>query len=208
MHVPPRYSHEHDPSVIEFIRSNGFGLLVSGQSPDLQASHIPLELDVRPNGWFLHGHLSRANRQLKQLELLPEVLLVFSGPHAYVSSSWYEKENVPTWNYQSVHCYGRLRMLTEEELRQSLTGLMHHYEQHREQPLRFNDLSDDLVNRQIRGIAGVEIAITRYEAAWKLSQNRHAEDRENIIQQLEQENDPEAHEMARVMRKFDYHSKA
>ena len=106
MYIPPLFRID-DPEVVkDFVRKHSFGILVSS-THTLLATHIPLEWELDPDGKeVLYGHISGANPQAVGLEEAPQVLCIFSGPHTYVSSGWYDHENVPTWHYQAVHIRG------------------------------------------------------------------------------------------------------
>src|SRR5690606_28043582 len=111
----------------------------------------------------------------------------FQGPHAYISSSWYEKENVPTWNYQAVHLYGAAKLMDEAELKADLAKLMQKYEQHREHPVLWETLSSEMLEKELKGIVGFKIHVTEVQAAFKMSQNRNETDYRNIIDHLKKE---------------------
>ena len=143
------------------------------------ASHLPLllETDAGPNGSLI-GHLARANPQWQGVDG-QQVLAVFSGPHAYVSPSFYEAENVvPTWNYVAVHVYGTLRVLDDPELlTKILDKSVKMYEQNRPSPWLL-DADTAYFEKMVRAIVGFRIEIDRIEGKWKLSQNQPAERQE------------------------------
>src|SRR5699024_6280016 len=131
-----------------------------------------------------------ANPQWKTMKNGKEkVLVIFQGPHAYISSTWYQHENVPTWNYQAIHVYGMPRILNDQELEEDLTALLEKYERHRSPAVLWENMSSE-TKKQIKGIVGFEIKIEEIQAAYKLSQNRNEVDYQQIIQQLKQENNP------------------
>jgi transcriptional regulator len=105
------------------------------------------------------GHMAYGNPQWRKFETCEDVLVIFQGPHAYISSSWYEEENVPAWNYQAVHVYGTASILDEEELKQDLTMLLQKYEKHRKNPVLWDKLSPQLLEQQLKGIVGFKINI-------------------------------------------------
>src|SRR6185436_9306981 len=112
MYIPRLNRLEDADEVWRFVDANSFALLVSQVEGRPYATHIPILAANRPNGEkYLHGHIARANPHWKHWREEEEVLAVFAGPHAYVSSSWYDHPNVPTWNYIAVHVYGRLRVV-------------------------------------------------------------------------------------------------
>ena len=129
-----------------------------------------------------------------------EVLAVFSGPHSYISSSWYDHENVPTWNYLAVHVYGKVQLHSLEETIEALKRLVNKYEAKSENPVSVEDLSKKTM-LQARGIVSFEIGITAIEAKKKLSQNRDDKNYKNIITELEKTNDNQAIAVAEEMKK-------
>ncbi len=150
--------------------------------------------------YYLTGHMADGNPQWRTFETCENVLAMFQGSHAYISSSWYEKENVPTWNYQAVHIYGTVSILKNEELVQDLTMLLQKYEKHRENPVLWENLSSK-TKKQMKGIVGFKIKVEEVQAADKLSQNRNDEDYNNIINKLYEENDGQSKAVAEAMKK-------
>ena len=129
MYIPEYYKNENRPEIEAFLKANAFGILVNVIDGKPWATHVPLELVECPDGKrFLVAHISRENEQWKGLSPDEEVLAIFSGPHAYISSSWYDFEGVPTWNYSAVHVYGKPRILDESETIASLKALVDKYE--------------------------------------------------------------------------------
>ena len=125
MYIHPLNTWENQPEVLDFIRKNSFATLYTQVEGRPWATHLPVFLEGKSEGKFvLHGHLAKANSQWKQLAQAEEVLIVFQGPHAYISSSWYTHENVPTWNYLAVHVYGKVRLIEGEELMHHLKSLV------------------------------------------------------------------------------------
>ena len=198
MYIPPKYRHEDPDAIRAFVRENAFGILVSSGARGPMATHIPMELIRTSDGeWVLEGHLARANPQWKGLADGSEVLCIFNGPHAYVSSSWYREEEVPTWNYMAVHLSGTWKLQSEAQLHASLKRLVDRYEADSEHPVSMEGFSAPVL-RQIRGIVGFEICITAMEAAYKLSQGRE-EDHPRIREELEKRGGAAA-EVARRMK--------
>ena len=185
MYIPDIYRNENAAEIKKFLYENSFGILINQSNSKLCATHIPLELETNSEGKeILCGHLSKENPQWKGFLENDEVLAVFSGPHSYISSSWYDHENVPTWNYMAVHVYGTLRLLNEQETIESLKKLVDKYEKKQENPIRVEDLSEKTM-RQARGIVAFEIEITSIQAKKKLSQNRDDKNYKSIITHLE-----------------------
>src|SRR5438477_8374293 len=160
MYVPPHFA-ESDPAALHaFVERHSFGLLVSQVGGVPFASHLPLLLDraAGPHGTLV-GHMARANPQWRELAG-QTALAVFSGPHAYVSPTWYEAENVvPTWNYVAVHAYGSCRLVEDPEaLARILTATVGTYEQSMPNPWLL-DASTDYFKKVVRGIVGFRIEI-------------------------------------------------
>lgn len=201
MYIPELYKNENQEEIRNFIHHNGFALLINQVNGKPWATHIPLVLETNSVGKeLLVGHLSIENPQAKSLINSEEVLAVFSGPHAYISSSWYDHENVPTWNYIAVHVYGIIRILNYDETVTSLKKLVDKYEAKSENPIRIEDLSEKTM-RQARGIVAFEMEITSIEATKKLSQNRDSKNYQNIISELEKTDDNQSISVANEMKK-------
>jgi transcriptional regulator len=199
----PKINEEQDQERIEdFIRKNSFAVLISAENNIPTATHIPIELDFTgENSKILRGHVARANPHWQLWAQNPQVLVIFSGAHSYISSSWYEKESVSTWNYIAVHVYGKIRIVDDEKLFESLQKLTDKYEVHQEKPLYFEQLNDTNIRKMMRAIVGFEIEIDRIEAKAKMSQNRSDKDYKNIVQQLHKTDDFQAHKIAEEMEK-------
>lgn len=203
MYVPPRYRVTDDASIDELIRAHGFATLVTHGAGGLMASHVPVELSRDAEGGrVLHGHLAKANPQWRQLEACPEVMVVFLGPHAFVTPTWYDHPNVPTWNYQAVHAYGPARVTHDEhELSASVRALSERYEPPESPPPRFDfdAMPEKLRTAELKGIVGFTIRVERVDAAFKLSQNRNATDKARIIRELRARGDEASRLIAEAM---------
>lgn len=201
MYIPDIYKNENQDEIHNFIHENGFAILVNQTNEKLWATHIPLLLETHENGQhFLIGHVSKLNPQGENLKHNDEVLAIFSGAHSYISSSWYDHENVPTWNYLAVHVYGKITLLNHDEVVVSLKNLVDKYEVDSENPVRVEELSEKTM-REARGVIGFKIAITSIEATKKMSQNRDAKNYQNIISELEKTAKPDAKAVANEMKK-------
>ncbi len=200
MYIPHYYKNEDLKEIKDFLMHNSFGILVNQVDGKPWASHIPLELDKDKEGKdILVGHIAKANPQGKAFDSNTEILCIFNGPHAYISSSWYKEEEVPTWNYIAVHVYGRLKVLNEEETMTSLHKLVDKYEKNSKNPISLHDMSPKTL-RQVKGIIGFQIEITAIQAAYKLSQNR-TEDHPKITSELTDQSDAGSKAIAQEMNK-------
>ncbi|MEQ8421041.1 MAG: FMN-binding negative transcriptional regulator [Arenibacter algicola] len=199
MYTPSHYKNENLDEVREFLKQNSFGILINQTDGRPWATHIPMELDVDDEGKdILVGHISKANPQWKSFKGNEEVLAIFNGPHSYISSSWYKEEEVPTWNYIAVHVYGKIQILNDEAVLDSLHKLVDKYEKASTNPVSIHNLSHKTM-RQIKGIVGFQIGITDIHATYKLSQTR-PEDHPKIIEELQKTNNPGSHEIANMIK--------
>jgi transcriptional regulator len=176
---------QSDQNIIDqYIKDNGFATIVSHSASKLMATHIPLMLQYIDNKPFLFGHIAKPNEQSSSIISEDQVLAIFMNHHAYISSSWYDHVNVPTWNYTSIHVYGQLRTLTQEEVIASMSALTDKYEKGRENSFHLSKLSDKEIAMQLRGITSFKIEVSNIQASWKMSQNRDDKNYETIISKL------------------------
>jgi transcriptional regulator len=179
MYVPPHFAENDRGKLGTLIAEHGFGLLVTVFEGRPVASHLPFLHEPERN--VLRAHVARANPQWKHFSADADVMVVFHGPHAYVSPSWYQAPGVPTWNYAVAHVYGRARAIEDPAaLKDIVEKLTAKYESHYEKP--WTPTYDP---RMLNAIIGVEIAITEVQGKFKLSQNRPAVDRAPVIAQLD-----------------------
>ncbi|MUH36102.1 FMN-binding negative transcriptional regulator [Zobellia amurskyensis] len=199
MFVPDQHRNENVSEIKEFLRANSFGILVSQYQNKPWATHIPLELETTEDGKeVLTAHIAKANPQWREFDQNEEVLCIFNGPHSYISSSWYKEEEVPTWNYVAVHVYGKLKVLSEEEVMASMHRLVDKYEANSKKPISLKDMSPRTL-KQIKGVVGFQVEITDIQAQYKLSKNRE-QDHPKIIEELEDSKDPMSIEIAKAMK--------
>lgn len=197
MYIPRLYRVEDQKEILEFISENSFGALVTYDGEKPIASHLPFEMIGNHDALTLYGHMSRANPQWKTFGD-QEVLVIFQGAHTYISPRWYKHVNVPTWNYMTVHSYGRPRLVEGDEAYVLLSRLITKHEAHSD--YRLESLPPDFVQKEIKGIVGFAIHVTRLEASYKLSQNRSDEDRTNIVLELEKRTDESSRLIAEAMK--------
>ena len=200
MHIPKTFEITDYKIIEQFIKENGFATLITNGSAFPTGTHIPLELEENEKSEkILAGHISKANPQWQEFENNPNVLVIFLSPiNHYISSSWYNHPNAPTWNYLSIHISGKIKVIKGEELWKSVSRLTDRYEQNSKNPVSLDKLPPS-VQKQINGIVGFEISIIKIDAQFKLSQNRTEEDFKNIIDELRLSNELGAKLMADVM---------
>ena len=186
MYVPRHFAAPDADAVRAVLAATDFAPLVTARAGVPAVTHLPV-LHAAEGGEFgcFRAHLARANPHWRELAAGAEALLVCQGPHGYVSPAWYRERNVPTWNYVAVHAWCRARLVEDRaELARLVADLMRHHEARAGGGARFEDYPRDYVDRMLRAVVGVELAIVRVEAAFKLSQNRSASEREFLSSNL------------------------
>jgi transcriptional regulator len=199
MYVPKHFAETDEARLSDFMARNSFALLTTVDEAGLPfASHLPLLWE--PETRRLHGHMAKANPQWRHFRNGREALAVFWGPHAYVSPSWYDKHpSVPTWNYATVHAYGRPQLVEgRAEAAALLRRLVETYEAGFDEPWRM-ELPEKYESSMIAAIQPFSIEVTRLEGKFKMSQNRDAGDRANVIAALAAQGG-EAAAVAAIMR--------
>ncbi len=202
MYIHPLNEWQDEPEIVDFIKRNAFATLISQVDGKPWATHLPFVLGKNNAGEpVLSGHLAKANQQWKTISENADVLVIFQGPHAYISSSWYNHENVPTWNYLAVHVSGKIRLIEGEELMDHLKSLTDTYEEGRPNRVRVETMSESYVAGQLRALVGFEIKIEEVKASAKLSQNRDDVNYHHIVEKLEESQFPLDKEVASEMKK-------
>lgn len=206
MYIPVHFE-EHDQGVLHaLVRSHPLGTWVTEAGGQLVVNHIPLILDSTrgPFGTLL-GHVARANTIWRTASRQVESVVVFQGPQAYITPSWYPAKQehgrvVPTWNYAVVHAHGIPRIIDDPEwVRQHVVALTDVHEANRDTPWRVSDAPTSFIENLLKGIVGIEIPIARLVGKWKASQNRSAADRHGVIEGLRGAGDRESEQMAQLV---------
>ena len=190
MYIPKHFAQEDQALLIEVMRAHSFALLISAQeNGEPFVTHLPFVVRDKADRLIIEGHMARANPHWQYLEKDPRALIVFSGPHAYVSPSLYEsKENVPTWNYIAVHAYGQVKLThAMPDKHAAQTRLIDALEPayHRQ----FDELSPVYMHGRMSAIVAFEFIVERLEGKFKLSQNRPMADRRNVVAAFAEGND-------------------
>lgn len=184
MYIPEHFTMKDATAAYHVIQENSFATLFSIHQGMPFATHLPLLLNKDKT--CLYGHVARSNPQWRDIQN-QAVLAVFHGPHCYISPSWYEtNQAVPTWNYVTVHVYGEVELIRDEqELMSSLEEMVRKYEAP-DSSYRLQDVDAELLSGMNKGIQGFKIKIERIEGKAKLSQNHSLHRQERVIKQLEQ----------------------
>ena len=187
MYTPPSFVENDLATLHACIEENSFATLVTAGSSGPMASHLPLLLDRKAGQYgSLVGHLAKANSHWKEMAD-QEALVIFHGPHAYISPTWYQERNVvPTWNYVAVHAKGIVRLVDEpavllDIVRQYVTF----YESSMPEPWELSSAEPEFIDKLLDAIVGFTIEITSIEGKWKLNQNHSYERRQRIIAGLQ-----------------------
>ena len=184
MYSPPYNRLEDRAELIAFLRANNFPLLVTGLGGNLHASHLPAMIHEEGERIVIDMHMAHANAQWHEF-FDEEVMVIFSGPHAYISPRWYEDpERVPTWNYAAAHLYGIPTLITDPGAKHASQRRLVAAMDPQWLP-KFDALSEKYVSGMLNGIVNFEIPVTRIETRWKLSQNRGRREMQLIVDELE-----------------------
>jgi transcriptional regulator len=207
----PRHFEERDPAILHaLMRAHPLATWVTqGADGELVANHIPFLLDPHDGEHgTLRGHVARANPVWRTFSGSGDSLLVFQGPHAYVSPGWYPSKQehgkvVPTWNYAVVHAHGRPRAIEDRDWLRRLVGrLTETHEAGMATPWQVADAPSDYIDRMLEAIVGIEIPISRLEGKWKVSQNRSQPERQGVVAGLDARGDEGSAAMAALVRRF------
>jgi transcriptional regulator len=199
MYIPADFKIEDKEMIYDIIQEYGFATVFSQHEGEPFATHIPLMIDEDKE--FLYGHFARANPQWKDIHN-QNVLAIFHGPHCYISSSWYESNRaVPTWNYLAVHVYGKVEIVENGELKESLSDLVKKYEVP-DSSYQLDEVDTTYLEGMTKGVVGFKIKIKNIEGKAKLSQNLSIERRKFVIQELEKFESEDERKIASYMKDY------
>jgi transcriptional regulator len=200
MYLPKHFSVEDNSHAIRIGKENSFATVISfDKENEPFINHLPLIVENDGDGLKLIGHMARRNPQWQHFMSGSKALVIFNGPHTYITPTWYVSgRDVPTWNYVVVHAQGKATAIEDfDRLTAILKKLTDKFERDNPQPWEF-ELPDDLLDARAltSAIVGFEIHVEKIEAKFKLSQNRSAEDKRGIIEGLSTRSD----DMSRAIR--------
>jgi transcriptional regulator len=189
MYNLPHFKATNETEVLAFMKQHPFAMLIGNAENKAVATQIPLLFEERNEKLFLLGHMMRKQDHQLTFEKNPNVLVVFTGPHTYVSATWYkDPHQASTWNYSSVHARGVISFLDQQGLENTLRKLTMHYEDHNPHSSTvFDNLPVDYRSNLMKAIVAFEIEVTSVEHVFKLSQNRDEESYENIVDELKKQ---------------------
>jgi transcriptional regulator len=202
MYLPPHFREDDPALLMELMQRHGFATLISNLDGTPFATHLPLK--VRQDGTTVRidGHVARANPHWQALEGDPNALVIFQGPHTYISPTLYRSSTmVPTWNYVAVHAYGTAEVFTDaDRLRTLVSALTDRHEAGRVNPWKVADAPADYIDGMLKAIVGFALPIQRLEGKRKLSQNRNAADITGVREGLAASPDVHDQALAHLMR--------
>lgn len=208
MYVPKNFEQSDIEVLHDLIVSHPLATLVTMSSNGINANHIPLHL-VKDKGQYgaLQGHVARANPLWSDLDNKVETLIIFQGPNSYITPSWYPTKQeqgkvVPTWNYVTVHAYGRLDVIDDPVwVKSQLELLTAQQEASFDKPWAVSDAPVEFTNKMISAIVGIEILITKLAGKWKVSQNQPALNQAGVVEGLKSLSNSEATKVAALVEK-------
>lgn len=199
MYVPKTFKHNSIEEVRSYVERHSFASLVSAKDGQLLATHTPLMIESKGDEEFLVGHIAKANIQHHVFDGHTRLLAMFMETHSYISSSWYDHINVPTWNYIAVHIYGTAEVMDKHQLKQALHQLVTKYEAPDGSGFSIDQMPTEMLEREMKGIVGFRMRIDQIDASFKLSQNRNERDFQMIIQKLNDRGDSLSMQIAEEM---------
>lgn len=188
MYTPSSFKEEDPKILFDLIEKFNFGILFTQHQENPEATHLPFLVDrTRGEHGVLIAHFAKANKHWQKIDQTKEVLAIFLGPHNYISPSWYKnRAEVPTWNYATVHVYGKPIIIQEPELLEAMvTRLTHYHENKIESNWSLDEVSKKDFANDLKAIVGIEIEITRMEGKFKFNQNKSREDQAKVVENLD-----------------------
>jgi len=188
MYTPFSFKEDNPDVLFNLIEAHNFGVLFSQHQEQPEATHLPFLVDRnRGNNGILIAHFAKANKHWQKINAEKEVLTVFQGPHTYISPSFYKnRTEVPTWNYATVHVYGKPRVVEDSnELRAMVVRLTHYHEDSLDSDWKLTEVSKKDFETDLKAIVGLEIEISRMEGKFKFNQNKSTEDQKSVISHLD-----------------------
>jgi transcriptional regulator len=207
MYVRPQFAETDTAALHDLVRTHPLGTWITQGSGELLVSHVPFVLDATrgPHG-TLACHVPRANPIWRELSRSVPSVVVFQGPNAYISPSWYPSKHahgkaVPTWNFVAVHAHGMPVVIDDKRwLLAHLNAITDAHEATQTLPWRVADAPADYLDKMLEQLVGVELPIDKLVGKWKLSQNRPEADRLGVVAGLLGTLDPAAHAIAALVR--------
>lgn len=201
MYIPKTFKEDNPETLLQIMRDNAFATLVTSDEEGMPiATPLPFLIEKKGNAIKLHAHFAKVNPQWKHLETNKPVLVIFNGPHCYISPSWYEKAGVPTWDYVTINAYGSAQLFDDpNQTRELIEALTDKYEQHQEKPWKPKKNYPD---KMLNAIIGFEITVQELQGKVKIGQNKSAEDLNSVIKALEQSSSEQELAIANLIKNY------
>ena len=190
MYLPQLFKSEDFNLLKEVISENSFSSLITYNEKILSTKAMMQMKELGNDLFFIETHISRANPVARKIKEGDEVLCDFLGSHSYISSSWYDHINVSTWNYEEVQIYGLVEIMSDNELYNHLKKLTDFFELPQKCPMTLERMGAEFVEKEMKGALGIKIIPTDVKIKRKLSQNRDEENKQRIIDNLNQSHFP------------------
>lgn len=201
MYKLPYFTEENEETVFDYMQKNSFAIITGINENIPVATHVPLHIQKDGGKIIFTGHMMKNTDHHKAFLQNENVLVIFTGPHCYVSASWYlKKEVASTWNYIDVHAHGTIKFGNEEQTKKIIENITNKYEPPGS-PAAFNKLPAEYVDRLVKAIIGFTIDVCTIENVFKLSQNHDAATRESIIENLADRRDDNSNAIAMEMKR-------
>ncbi|MDR5589219.1 FMN-binding negative transcriptional regulator [Christiangramia sp. SM2212] len=183
MYRPPKYRKDDKDFIYSFIQQHPFGVFIMN-GENLIATHIPILIEGDVENWRLYSHIANHNEQYQYLKDGADVLIIFQGSHAYISSSWYKEKDISTWDYSAVHVNAKIKIQSPEELEKSLEKLVHHFEKFQEKPLFYKDIPKQMLLEHLPLITGFWLEPYKIQGIKKLHQSYPEYDIRRTVEKL------------------------
>ncbi len=201
MYKLPHFTETDQTKIVEFINKNPFAVIAGFGKEYPVASHIPIAIEEKKGKLFLHGHIMKKSDHHLAFEQNNNVLVIFNGPHCYVSASWYTNPlGASTWNYMTVHAKGKVIFTDEAGTIKAIKEVTERFEG-KDTAASFDKLGDEYIHAMVKAIIGFTIEVETMDAVFKLSQNRDGASKQNIIEQLKKAGDDNSAAIAAEMEK-------
>lgn len=199
MYKTSYFTETDDEKVFEFMQKNSFAIITGIQDNFPVATHIPMEVKKINDKIILTGHIMKNSDHYRAFSLNENVLVIFTGPHCYVSASWYVTKNAAsTWNYMDVHARGKIKFTDDKGTKQIIENITNQFEGPRSEAV-FNKMTVEYIDRMLEAIIGFKIEVESLDNVFKLSQNKDEVAKRQIIENLRKSNDFFAREIAKEM---------
>ena len=203
MYKMPYYTSSDTEEVLFFMKSHPFITLIGFDGDYPVATQIPIKVSKEGESIKLIGHIMTKTDHGAAFKKNPNVLVLFTGIHSYISAAVYEKPNVAsTWNYKSVQAKGIIKLLSAEETYEIIKDITDKYENPNTSPSAFQKMDEAYIRQHLKAITGFEIMVTDLAHVFKMSQDHTQKDKENMVENLSQKEDTQSQEMAKEMKTY------